>query len=368
MNGTEPGQQTPAWEWREDMALENTLRLPAHASRALILHRLDNETLTQPEVAQWLADPTTRVLGGGSNVVFVCPWLEQTVHLAAAKWWVERHSADRVDLVAEGGMGLDQLVRETAARGWFGLEALAEIPGTVGAAPMQNVGAYGVELGDRVRWVEAWDRNAGCLRHLDRNDCRFGYRSSRFKTQAGRWLILRVGLALSTTPPADWPPTAYPGLEDALAEWQETTGLPAAEMSPLAYAEMITRVRLSKLPDWRSRLPGSAGSFFHNPVVTPSRAQALAERWPGMPQFPVEEGVKIPAGWLIEQADLRGYRDGAVGVSSRHALVLEHYGGSSGEVFARFAEFVRARVRDIFAIDLVVEPECITDRSLAERG
>lgn len=357
MNGVESGQESPAWEWREDLPLENTLRLPACASRALILNRLDTPTLEQPEVAGWLADPATRVLGGGSNVVFVCPRLEQTAHVAAANWWVERQTADRVDLVAEGGMGLDRLVRETADRYWFGLEALAEIPGTVGAAPMQNVGAYGVELGDRVRWVEAWDRNARCVRHLGRDDCRFGYRSSRFKTEAGRWLILRVGLTLSTSPPADWPPTAYPGLTEALAEWQQTTGLPAVEMSPLAYAEMITRVRLGKLPDWRSGLPGSAGSFFHNPVVAPSRAQALAERWPAMPQFPVEGGVKIPAGWLIEQAGLRGYRDEAVGVSSRHALVLEHYGGAGGAQFLHFAEFVRDRVNEVFGVELMIEPE-----------
>ena len=360
MNAVEAGAGSPGWEWREDMPLENTLRLPAKSSRALILNRLDSETLEQPEVTRWLADPATRLLGGGSNVVFVQSRLEQTVHVAAADWWVERRTADRIDLVAEAGLGLDRLVRETTGRHWFGLEALAEIPGTVGAAPMQNVGAYGVELGDRVRWVEAWDRQAGCLRHLDRDACGFGYRTSRFKIEAGRWLILRVGLTLATMAPSDWPPTAYPGLAVALADWQETTGLPAAEMSPLAYADMITRVRLSKLPDWRSGWPGSAGSFFHNPVVTSSRAQALAERWPTMPQFPVEGGVKVPAGWLIEQADLRGYRDGTVGVSHRHALVLEHYGGASGEAFLRFAEFVQARVRETFGIALVIEPECVT--------
>ena len=288
-------------------------------------------------------------------------WIEQSVHLAAADWWVERRSADRIDLVAEGGLGLDRLVRETAACGWFGLEALAEIPGTVGAAPVQNVGAYGVELGDRIRWVEAWDRHAGALRCLAHDECDFGYRRSRFKREAGRWLILRVGLRLSNVPPANWPPVDYPGLSAALADWQEATGRRAAEMSPLAYADMITRVRLAKLPDWRSGLPGSVGSFFHNPVVAPSRAQALAERWPTMPQFVVEDGVKIPAGWLIEQAGLRGYRDGPVGVSARHALVLEHHGGASGEEFVGFAKFVQTRVRELFGIELVCEPERVME-------
>lgn len=364
MNATDssPGSRgSAAWEWRDDMPLENTLRLPARASRALILNRLDTETLEQPEVRSWLADPATRIFGGGSNVVFVQPEIDRTVRVAASRWWVEQEEAGQVDLIAEAGLGLDRLVRETAGRGWFGLEPLAEIPGTVGAAPMQNVGAYGVELGDHVRWVEAWDRREGGVRRLERDACGFSYRSSRFKTETGRWLILRVGLSLATTPPADWPPTAYPGLEEAVAAWQQATGKPSAEMSPLAYAEMITRIRLAKLPDWRSGLPGSAGSFFHNPVVPTSRARALAARWPGMPQFPVEDGVKIPAGWLIEQADLRGYRDGPVGVSERHALVLQHYGGATGEAFLQFAEFVRERVEARFGIELNIEPECVTD-------
>ena len=359
MNAVDSRECTPAWRWVQDKPLDNTLRLPARADRALILERLDTETLSRPEVADWLADPAPRGSGDGSNVVFVGEHIERTVHLGAARWWVEEESASRVDLVVEGGLELDRLVRETAGRGWFGLEALAEIPGTVGAAPMQNVGAYGVEFGECVRWVEVWDRRAGGLHRLDHDACEFGYRTSRFKVEAGRWLILRVGLRLATTPPPGWPPTVYPGLDRALAEWQGETGGRPAEMSPLAYAGMITRVRRAKLPDWRSGLPGSAGSFFHNPVVSPSRANALAERWPAMPQFPVEGGVKIPAGWLIEQAGLRGCRDGAVGVSERHALVLLHYGGASGDSFIRFAETVRARVREIFGIDLVIEPECV---------
>ena len=359
MNSVDARPPVSAWEWREGMPIENTLRLPARSAHALILHRLDSETLSQPEVSEWLADPATRVFGGGSNVVFVDAQVERSVHLSASRWWVERATADQVDLVAEGGLELDRLVRDTAGRGWFGLEALAEIPGSVGAAPMQNVGAYGVELGERVRWVEAWDRRAGCLHRLDHDACGFGYRSSRFKSEAGRWLILRVAVRLDTAPPAEWPPTSYPGLEQALSDWQAQTGRERATMSALEYADMITQVRRAKLPDWRAGLPGSAGSFFHNPIVSRSRAQALSEQWPSMPQFPVSAGIKIPAGWLIEHAGLRGYRDGAVGVSTRHALVLQHYGGASGEAFLRFAEFVRGRVRDAFGLELVIEPECV---------
>ncbi|HER20449.1 MAG: UDP-N-acetylmuramate dehydrogenase [Halothiobacillaceae bacterium] len=359
MNRSATDSPSPGWRWREHMPLVNTLRLPARSGAALILDRLDADVFDQPAVTDWLAEPTTRVLGGGSNVVFVQPFVERSAHLAADAWWLETQTADRVDLVAEGGMGLDRLVRETSGRGWYGLEALAEIPGTVAAAPMQNVGAYGVELGDRVRWVDAWDRRERRLRRLDRNDCDFGYRRSRFKDEAGRWLILRVGLTLATRPPADWPPVDYPGLSAALEAWQAATGRPPVAMTPLAYADMITRVRLAKLPDWRGGLPGSAGSFFHNPVVSPSRAETLARHWPEMPQYPVSDGIKIPAGWLIERCGLRGWREGGVGVSARHALVLLHYGGASGEGFVGFAREVRDRVFEAFGIALVVEPECL---------
>ncbi|MFA7521417.1 MAG: UDP-N-acetylmuramate dehydrogenase [Halothiobacillaceae bacterium] len=349
----------PAWEWRDDMPLDNTLRLPTRSVRALILHCLDAQTLAAAEVATWLADPATRVLGGGSNVVFVQPTVKRTVHVTAADWWVEQQPPEQVDLVAEAGLGLDQLVRETAARGWFGLEALAEIPGTVGAAPVQNVGAYGVELAQRVRWVEAWDRVESRLHHLERDNCQFRYRQSRFKSEPGRWLILRVGLRLATRPPEDWPPISYPGLKEAVADWQAVSARPVAQMSPLEYAELITRLRLTKLPDWRADLPGSAGSFFHNPIVSTATARALRERWLGMPQFLAEDGVKIPAGWLIEHIGLRGYREGPVGVSDRHALVLQHYGGASGESFLRFAEDVRERVLATYGIRLTIEPECV---------
>ena len=359
MKGVESRETAPAWRWVQDKQLDNTLRLPAWADRALILERLDAETLSQSEIADWLADPVTRVFGGGLNVVFVEPRVERSVHLAAARWWVEASTPVQVDLIAEGGLELDRLVRETAARGWFGLEALAEIPGTVAAAPMQNVGAYGVELGERVRWVEVWDRREGGVRRFEHDACGFGYRTSRFKSEPGRWLILRVGLRLTTVAPSNWPPVDYPGLGEALRQWQDETGAAPFGMSPLAYADMITRVRRAKLPDWRAGLPGSAGSFFHNPIVSPSLARSMAERWPEMPRFPVEGGVKVPAGWLIEQAGLRGYRDGPVGVSARHALVLLHHGGASGETFLRFAEYVRERVRQVFGIELIIEPECV---------
>ncbi len=350
----------PAFEWLGPCPLSNTLRLPAEAVRLLALNDVSEPTLRTPDVAEWLADPATRVVGGGSNVVFVTPRVPQAVRIDAADWRVTRSGDDWVDLSVEAGLGLDALVRETAARGWFGLEALAEIPGTVGAAPMQNVGAYGTEIADVTRWVEVWDRRERRIECLAPADCEFRYRGSRFKREAGRWVFLRVGLRLATRAPGDWPPVGYPGVGEAVGEWSRRTGRAPAAITPGEYAEVITTIRRAKLPDWRSGWPGSAGSFFHNPVVSIETAERLARRWPEMPRFPVADGMKIPAGWLIEAAGLKGHRDGPVGVSSRHALVLEHHGGASGELFQRFAEFVRRRVREETGIDLAIEPECVT--------
>ncbi|MFO7808694.1 FAD-binding protein [Guyparkeria sp.] len=353
--------ERPTLEWVDDATLPNTLRLPARAGRLLVLNDVAEATMAMPEVAGWLADPDTRVAGGGSNVVFATPRISKAAIIKASGWSAVHRDTGVIELSVEAGMGLDALVRATAGRGWFGLEALAEIPGTVGAAPMQNVGAYGTEIADRTRWVEVWDRRGRRIERFARDACDFSYRSSRFKREPGRWLILRVGLRLSATPPADWPPVTYPGLGEAVGEWSERTGRAPSAMSPAEYAEVITTVRLAKLPDWRGGWPGSAGSFFHNPVVAPEVATRLSRRWPDMPHFDVPGGVKVPAGWLIETAGLKGRREGAVAVSSRHALVLEHHGGASGAEFLRFAELVSDRVEDETGVRLVVEPECVNE-------
>lgn len=356
------GNGWPAFEWVERYPLTNTLRLPASAKRLLRLNDLSDATLATPVVADWLADAATRVVAGGSNVVFATPAIAQAVSVAADDWTASAAGDGRIDLSVEAGKGLDALVRETTARGWFGIEALAEIPGTVGAAPMQNVGAYGTEISDVTRWVEAWDRRERRIRRFDPDACDFAYRSSRFKREAGRWLILRIGLRLSTQAPADWPPVDYPGVEEAVDRWSRRTGREREAISPAEYAEVITAIRRAKLPDWREGWPGSAGSFFHNPIVSEHVAERLALRWPGMPRFPVVGGVKIPAGWLIETVGMKGYRDGPMAVSARHALVLEHHGGATGPEFLQFAESVRHRVAEVTGIELAIEPECVTRR------
>jgi len=354
------GDSTPPIEWREDAAIPNTLQLPARAGRELVLHTTEPAELVRAEVREWLADSSVEVLGGGSNLVFVDPAVERTARVAAAAWWVEAPAGETIDLVVEAGMGLDELVRETTGRGWYGLEALAEIPGTVGAAPVQNVGAYGTEIGERIRWVEALDRVEGVVRRLSVPACAFAYRSSRFKRESGRWLVTRVALRLSTTPPADWPPSGYPGVAEGLAGWARRTGRDTQTITPLGYADVITAIRRGKLPDWRGGLPGSVGSFFQNPVVSESEAACLRAEWPDMPQFPCPDGgIKLSAGWLIEHCGFRGYREDGVGVSEAHALVLLHYGGGSGRAFRALARRIQSTVAKRFGVELEPEPRFI---------
>ncbi len=350
------------YEWQRDLPVGNTLHLPARAQCTLVLHQTDRSLFERKEIADWLADRETLVVGGGSNLVFVTPVILQSIHVDAAGWWIDREDHKSVDIVVEAGKGLDELVRETAGRGWFGMEALAEIPGSVGAAPVQNVGAYGTEIAEHVRWVEAFDRDEQGVVRLTARECEFGYRQSRFKREPGRWLIVRVSLRLGKQPPEHWPKTRYPGVDEALAEWSERSGQPPSAIGPDAFADLITAIRRRKLPDWRQGLPGSVGSFFQNPVVSIAKADHLASRWPAMPRFPapgLDGRVKLSAGWLIEQCGWKGYRDDGVGVSPNHALVLMHYGGADGQDFWSLARRIRGSVERRFGIILEPEPRIV---------
>lgn len=351
-----------AFEWQRDVPVGNTLHLPATARCALVLHETGRPLFERQAIADWLVDRETLVVGGGSNLVFVTSTISQSVRVDAAGWWVDGEGDRSVDIVVEAGKGLDALVRETARRGWFGLEALAEIPGSVGAAPVQNVGAYGTEIGEHVRWVEVFDRDERGVARLTARECQFGYRQSRFKREPARWLILRVGLRLHTQPPEYWPDSRYPGVAQALAEWSDRSGRPITAIGPDSFADLITTMRRRKLPDWRQGLPGSVGSFFQNPVISMDEADRLTRRWPDLPRFPVSGSagwVKLSAGWLIEQVGWKGYRDDGVGVSPNHALVLMHYGGADGQMFWSLARRIRGSVERTFGVALEPEPRII---------
>ncbi len=339
--------------------MPNTLLVPAVAERLLALHE-PARALRDKTARDFLADPATEVLGSGSNVLILESHLPQVAHIAATGWRALTAGA-KVWITAEAGLLLDTLVRETARRGWYGLERLAEIPGTIGAAPMQNVGAYGAQLSDCVTGLTAWDRATGRIVWWPAAECGFAYRDSRFKQEAPRWLILSVDFLLSTTRPAEWPPLEYPGIAAAAdAFCAEQSCLPAA-LTPLDVAQIITRVRRQKLPDWRSPPPGSAGSFFQNPIVPRHQAQALRARYPELPLYATEcaDQMKLSAGWLIEQCGWRGRRIGDAGIYDAHALVLVNHGRATGAALWALAQQIRAAVSSQFGVALTPEPRLI---------
>ncbi len=349
------------FEIERDEAIANTMRVPAFAGRYLRICDAHAALEHEKVRTDWLADPKTLIVGGGSNILFVRPQVEKVVHLAAATFGYvdEPHT---VLAWAEGGLGFDDWVRWTTTQGWYGLERLAEIPGTVGAAPIQNVGAYGMQLSDVLISVDVWDRVQQCRSVLPAAACDFGYRYSCFKAEPHRWFILRVTVRLRKTAPPDWPPLNYPGLAQAADSFAHEANRALPLLTPCDLAQIITRVRRQKLPDWRELRLGSLGSFFQNPVVSNSFAAALKQRWPDLPVYPqaaqnafVAES-KLSAGWLIEQAGWRGFSHNNAGIYAQHALVLVNLGGALGSDLWDLAQRIQADVFERYGVQLVPEP------------
>ncbi|HTN63985.1 MAG TPA: UDP-N-acetylmuramate dehydrogenase, partial [Devosia sp.] len=278
------------------------------------------------------------VLGGGSNVI-LSPRFDGLTLLMRLKGRqvIDRQNGHAI-VEAMAGEPWHDFVAWTLDQGLPGLENLALIPGTVGAAPVQNIGAYGIELADRFDSLTAFDTATLSFRSFNRADCRFAYRQSVFKAEPGRYIVTSVRLAL----PEQWTPTLnYAGLNTM-----------PANATPRAIVDQVIALRQSKLPD-PARI-GNVGSFFHNPVVTPAVHEAIG---PAAPAYPQPDGsIKLSAGWLIEQCGLKGAREGNVGVSERHALVLvNHGGGTHGEVEA-LANRIKTTVFERFGIMLTAEP------------
>lgn len=346
----------------QNVDIANTMQVPVRARQVLDIHDLWT-AFTDPDVQeQWLSDPATLIVGGGSNILFVSDSVKKVVRITAHAYGFE-DEGDTVLVHADAGMGLDECVRWTARQGWYGIERLAEIPGTVGAAPIQNVGAYGVQLSDVLESVEVWDRHERKLTRWTAAECGLSYRHSRFKEEPDRWLVLRVWLRLAKHRPSDWPPLDYPGVRAVAEEFAKKGEMDLKSLTPLDLAEIITRVRRQKLPDWRSRAIGSLGSFFQNPIVERSNVDRLLAEWPDMPRYPQEDEslVKLSAGWLIERSGWRGRSEGAAGVYERHALVLVNLGGASGAALWKLAQDVQADVLEKFGVRLKPEPLVYVD-------
>ncbi len=290
------------------------------------------------------------ILGGGSNVLFTRN-PEGLVVLNKIKGTeVLKEDEQEVLVKVGGGTTWHEFVLDTIARGWGGLENLSLIPGTTGAAPMQNIGAYGVEIKDTFYALEAVNRADGSLRTFKADECRFGYRSSIFKTsERDKWVITHVTFRLSKKPQFN---TSYGAIQDTLNQ----RGI--QELSLQAISDAVVHIRQSKLPD--PKQIGNAGSFFKNPVIEESQFKQLKEKYPAIPSYAQEDGVKVPAGWLIEQSGWKGYRRGQVGVHDKQALVLVNHGGAKGSELKQLSEDIQASVKEKFGIELETEVNFIS--------
>ncbi|MFC5698497.1 UDP-N-acetylmuramate dehydrogenase [Pseudomonas sp. GCM10022186] len=289
------------------------------------------------------------VIGGGSNLLLTRDVDALVLRMASRGIRLLADDGVKVVLEAEAGEPWHPLVLWTLEQGLGGLENLSLIPGTVGAAPMQNIGAYGVELKDVFAGLTALDRETGELREFGLEDCRFAYRDSLFKRDAGRWLILRVRFNLSRAAQLH---LDYGPVRQRLRD----EGIEAP--TPKDVSRAVCSIRSEKLPDPMEL--GNAGSFFKNPLVSVALAERLKSQYPDLVAYPQGDGlVKLAAGWLIERAGWKGFRDGDAGVHRLQALVLVNYGAATGSQLHELAQRIRADIVAKFGVELEMEPNLI---------
>lgn len=308
------------------------------------------------------------LLGGGSNVVVDDEGFPGLVVRVATRGIEVARSAQEILLTAAAGEPWDEVASLAVGEGWAGIECLSGIPGTTGAAPIQNVGAYGQEIGQVLHSVRALDRSTCEVVTLPGNELQLGYRTSLLRRQPARWAVLAVTLALR---PGGEATVRYRELEELLEAGERDPGLAPVREAVLELRRGKSMLLTSEDPNRRS-----VGSFFLNPVVTPAVADEVARRAADLgdlgcpdelPRFPASEGlVKLPAAWLVERAGFpRGFRRGAVGLSSRHALALVHHGGgSTAELLALAGDIVTA-VEERFGVSLAPEPTALDGSPLS---
>jgi len=338
-----PGYQLLA---NADLATRNTLHLPA---RAPWLARLDAiEALPALLAEPAIAGHPLLALGSGSNVLFAADPDNPVLTIAASG--VKHLGMEQGQQIvrAEAGLNWHTLVEWTLQHGLPGLENLALIPGTVGAAPIQNIGAYGLEVGERIRAVEAWDRRQQQWRRLTHAECQFGYRDSLFKHDHERFIITAVEFTLPVGEPLR---RNYAGLDAEL----EAMGIDHPSARELADA--VIAQRRHKLPD--PAQIGNLGSFFKNPIIAQAEATALQDKHPGIPIWLHGECAKLSAAWLIDQCGWKGHRSGDVGVSERHALVLVNHGQATGADILALARAVADSVHARFGVMIEPEPRIV---------
>jgi len=332
-----------------DLSHFNTLALPCVAKRLVYVESLDD---LQKAYAHFDLTPNNSlIMGGGSNLVLPDYLDLSVIHLKNNGIHFESRPSGDVFVDVDAGVVWDELVSETVKNGLHGLENLSLIPGSVGAAPVQNIGAYGVELADVLESVTVFNSHLMKLETLLNKDCQFAYRDSIFKRNPGKFCILNIRLHLARTKPFS---LNYGELKSLVGQ----TDLNVADVR-----EKVISVRSAKLPS--PKVLPNAGSFFKNPIVTFAVATNLKSKFPGLVSYPVGQNeMKLAAGWLIDQAGWKGYRDAAVGVHSNQALVLINHNKATQNELLCLAQKIQNSIRDMFGVSLDVEPIVVPSGSL----
>lgn len=292
-------------------------------------------------------DLSVKVLGGGSNVVMGKVIDGLVMHVKISSIEVISADPDAVYLKVGAGYNWHQFVMECLDNGYFGLENLALIPGSVGASPVQNIGAYGVEVGEFIKCVHGIRLSDGEVVHFSKEECEFAYRESVFKQRLNEKIVItHVEFELPTKPQVN---VNY----SPLNKMAEEKGVP----TPKALAQWVIDLRKQKLPD-PAELP-NAGSFFKNPVIQKDQFEDLLAKYPNMPYFQQSQGYKVPAGWLIDQLGLKGTAFGPVCVHKHQALVLVNHGGNAEDI-AFAAESIKEKVKSHYGVQLEQEPRAFS--------
>mgnify|MGYP001547696101 CR=1 FL=1 len=318
-----------------------TFKLPLFASSVLKLSSIENVCVSMPEIVS----RRRLILGGGSNLVILDSEFDGVVLRPEIQCFEVTESGTDIFLEVGAGHVWHDVVTKSLEMGWFGIENLALIPGWMGAAPVQNIGAYGVELKDSCVRIKLYDFEEQAVIELSASELNFGYRHSILKEFPDRFLVLTVTLKLSTVAN---PQVGY----GAIREEIENQGLNASD--PRDVAKAVVSIRRSKLPD--PEVTPNVGSFFKNPVVRHSVAERLQAEFPEMPVYPSGDQTKIAAGWLIDHLGFKGRSIGGFSVHERQALVLTHDGSGSADDLRELVALIRTSVKATFGLSLAVEP------------
>lgn len=322
----------------------NTFHLPATAKFFIeIRHASAIATMRRDPVLSSL--PWT-VIGAGSNILLTQNLDHVVLHCTYDEIKLVKEDKDFVWLSVGAGYKWHDLVTYTVNQGWWGLENLALIPGTVGAAPVQNIGAYGAEARDTVTRIQTFDLMTGERIELRNSECQFNYRDSIFKHElANKTMVHRVTFRLRKQAS---PNLMYEPLREAFEDQDSD------HLTPKAIYQKVIDIRNSRIPDPKKL--GHAGSFFQNPTVTPVHFQHLQEVYPEIPGHKQIDGcIKVPAAWLIDKAGWKGKRIGDAGIYDKHALILVNYGHATGKELLDFAQLVRQDIIEKFGISLDME-------------